>query len=238
MYTVYMHINKINNKRYIGITSYPYVTQRWNNGKGYKGQIFYKAIQKYGWDNFEHKVLIHGLTLEQACRWEIKLIKHYNTTNSNFGYNCTIGGDYTKYTEESRNKIRMSKLGSKNPMYGKDPWNKGKSGIYSLETRKKMGSPKEKHPNWGKHLSIETRRKISESQKGEKSHNFGTKWSDERRESMSGINNSLSKQVLCIETNQIFGSTREANRFYNTTHVSDCCRGKRKTAAGFHWKFI
>ena len=50
-YTVYMHISP-SNKRYIGITSKS-VNKRWNNGLGYiKNDHFWRAIQKYGWNNF------------------------------------------------------------------------------------------------------------------------------------------------------------------------------------------
>lgn len=238
MYIVYMHINKVNNKKYIGITKHQNAEKRWKNGKGYDGQVFYKAVCKYGWTNFEHKVLIHGLTLEQACRWEIKLIKHYNTMDKRYGYNMTTGGEHTTYSSETKEKIRLSKLGENNPMYQKNPWNKGKKGIYSPETLKKMGSPKEKHPNWGKHLSPETRKKISDAQRGEKSYMWGVKKTPEEKSKVSGINHPKSKKVMCIETQQIFGSTREANKYYNTTHVAECCRGNRKTAAKLHWKFI
>jgi len=41
---VYIHINKINNKKYVGITSEKDPNKRWKNGLGYKRQIFYKAI--------------------------------------------------------------------------------------------------------------------------------------------------------------------------------------------------
>lgn len=33
-------------------------------------------------------------------------------------------------TDLTRTKIRESKIGSKNPMYGRDPWNKGITGLY------------------------------------------------------------------------------------------------------------
>ena len=51
-YTVYMHVNKINNKKYIGITCQK-LNKRWRNGKGYENSPhFYMSINKYGWDNF------------------------------------------------------------------------------------------------------------------------------------------------------------------------------------------
>ena len=50
------------------------------------------------------------------------------------------------------------------------PWNKGKKGVYSEETLKKMSQAKKgKNAPWfGKHLSEETRRKMSEAHKGKK----------------------------------------------------------------------
>ena len=52
IYTVYQHKNKINGKRYFGITSRK-PEERWGyNGRNYKSSPhFYSAIQKYGWDN-------------------------------------------------------------------------------------------------------------------------------------------------------------------------------------------
>ena len=78
MYTVYEHVNKINKKRYIGITSQN-PQQRWRcNGCNYKSSPrFYYAIQKYGWDNFEHNILFQNLTKEEACKKEQELIKFY-----------------------------------------------------------------------------------------------------------------------------------------------------------------
>lgn len=94
-WTVYIHRNKINNKRYIGITSFA-VEYRWKNGEGYREQLFYYAIQKYGWDNFEHIIYATNLTEEEAKQLEKQLIKEYHTyigDENCQGYNATLGGD-------------------------------------------------------------------------------------------------------------------------------------------------
>ena len=92
-FSVYCHTNKINNKKYIGITSKkPEV--RWNNGLGYKKQYFWQAIQKYGWDNFEHEILYNNLTQEEAQNKEKDLIKLYQTNNNKYGYNRSDGGEF------------------------------------------------------------------------------------------------------------------------------------------------
>ena len=48
------------------------------------------------------------------------------------------------------------------------------------------------------------------------------------------------KRVLCIELNKIYESTREAERQTGVGHanISQVCNGKRKTAGGYHWKFV
>ena len=95
MYTVYKHTNNQNGKVYIGITSKK-PEYRWNSGKNYSNnEHFFSAINKYGWDNFSHEILFENLIKEEAEEKEIQLIKEYNSTDENFGYNLSPGGNYT-----------------------------------------------------------------------------------------------------------------------------------------------
>ena len=93
-YYIYMHRNKINNKMYIGCTCQEKPELRWKNGKSYKPCThFYNAIQKYGWDNFEHIIVEDGLFTEKSAgERENYWINYYDTKNPAKGYNITSGG--------------------------------------------------------------------------------------------------------------------------------------------------
>lgn len=146
MFIVYLHRNKCNGKVYIGITSRP-PNQRWKNGYGYCDQsLFWNAIQKYGWDSFEHEILYENLTQTDAERLEQELIDKYQSNNREFGYNMATGGGVNRgYKLSAITKQRLSES-----HMGKTAWNKGLSG-YTV--------PKAQ----GKKRSAETCRKMSEN---------------------------------------------------------------------------
>lgn len=116
-YVLYEHRNKVNGKRYIGITNN--TVNRWyGEGKHYEGcPRFSAAIQKYGWDNFEHNVLIYGLTRDEASRLERHYIEKFKTQEKAFGYNLAEGGTNAptmlgkRHSKETRQKMRESALG-------------------------------------------------------------------------------------------------------------------------------
>lgn len=106
-FSVYVHISP-SGKRYVGITSQA-VTVRWGmNGNGYKdNKHFYAAIQKYGWDNFQHCVVATDLDLVAASEMESNLISHYDTMNPNKGYNNTTGGNWSSPSDSVRDLLRQ-----------------------------------------------------------------------------------------------------------------------------------
>ena len=153
------------NKVYIGITGgKPEV--RWNKGTGYKRHRYFKyAVEKYGWDNIEHIVLVSGLSKEWACKLERILIRQYKSTDRQFGYNCSDGGEFDNpggnITESGREKLRQLRLGkhlSESAKQKIGDANRGRTHTVSEEVRKRIGDA-----NRGKThtVSEETRKKIA-----------------------------------------------------------------------------
>ena len=97
IWSVYVHIvpKEISDydydKYYVGITKQePEV--RWQGGSGYSGQLFHRAIKKYGWDNIQHEIVANHLTVDEAKQMEITLIDKLGSRGK-CGYNLTDGGD-------------------------------------------------------------------------------------------------------------------------------------------------
>ena len=150
-YCVYCHINKINGKRYIGITCKK-PERRWANGYGYKDSPrFWNAIQKYGWDNFCHNILFDGLTREQACQMEVYLISRFMTRDERFGYNISMGGDGTPgvlKTQEQRKQMSNAHKGIKQTEEAKAKISKTQKGrVFTEEHRKKLSIAAKKRNN-------------------------------------------------------------------------------------------
>jgi len=63
---IYEIVNIINNKKYIGITSN--LKRRIRDHENMQGNCrkLYNAIAKYGWDNFEVRILCYGVIIERC----------------------------------------------------------------------------------------------------------------------------------------------------------------------------
>lgn len=109
----YRITNKINGKKYIGITTNfdNRVKQHCNQNTN---SLIHKAIQKYGKENFVFEILQEGLSVEEAEELEIETIKNENTLAPH-GYNLAKGGLYggtknkisdeqVKYIKDNRDK--------------------------------------------------------------------------------------------------------------------------------------
>lgn len=112
---VYMIVNKINNKYYIGISSTSFY-RRYSVGlEKHHNSHLRRAIEKYGVENFDIILLEKEVeNEEQLIKLEIGYIKKYQTVNPKYGYNKSYGGDGqlgVKFTEETKRKISEWHIG-------------------------------------------------------------------------------------------------------------------------------
>ena len=144
---------------------------------------------------------------------EQELIKQYNTMDINYGYNLCEGGNLTfgyHHTKEAKEKMSLIKKekykGKSNPMYGK-------SGILA--------------PMYGKHLTEEHKRKISEAKKGKANYYIKALYKKVDQYDLDGNFIKTWESISSIE--------KELD--IKGTHISRVCRGKRKTTGGYVFKY-
>jgi hypothetical protein len=46
------------------------------------------------------------------------------------------------------------------------------------------------------------------------------------------------REIICIETQQVYFGKNEAERQTGIRHISECCHHQREVAGGYHWAFI
>ena len=208
-YCVYKHTSP-SGKVYIGITKYN-PTKRWRNGKGYnKNSYLWKAIQKYGWDAFNHEIVASLLSKEDAAEMEIALIAKYKSNNPEHGYNITAGGEVNILPQSSLNKISE----------------KNKHVVFSEDHRRKISEARKK-------LLAEHPEKLP-SRKGCKL----TEWHKEIL--IEASKKARSKKIECVETGAVYSSMTEASRATgaNLSSLSEMLHGKQKSVAVFTWRYV
>lgn len=241
IWKVYVHINKINGKKYFGITRTS-LQRRWRNGYGYKPQEkdsqhhFWNAIQKYGWNNFYHIVIKRDLTRSEACTYETSLISYYKTQNQEYGYNFTPGGDLG-FTGVKMSKECCLKKSGKNHFRSVP--------VICLNTKKIYESMNLA----AKDVGLDHGQLISRCCHG-KAHSTGTlngeplKWmflEEYKKLSPNQIKEILdepvlitnSRPVVCINNGKRFNSAQDAASWVGLVQASGlirCCQRKRHCA--------
>lgn len=230
---IYCIENLINGKRYVGqsvdiLKRFRSHKNKLNAHKHANGYL-QNAWDKYGEENFKFYIL-EETTIETLDDRERYYIKEWNLQNRGCGYNLDSGGNEKKeLSEETRNKIR--ELHKKENL--------------SQETLTKMRESARKRcsdPEWrqaqsdrlkGRKLSIKIREKMSASRTGQKRSN---------EFKLRQRNAQIVSSVICIETGEMFICAKDAAiaKDIGPTMggtILQCCRGKRKTCGGYHWKF-
>ena len=186
---IYGYTNLESGKMYIGQTLYP--ERRWNTHRYGKYKNGWHIDYQKNPEKYEYSVIEYDVPEDKLDEREIFWISFFDSYNN--GYNLTEGGNSTrgyKHTEEY--KLYMSKLhsGSNNPFYNN----------HSLSGKN--------HPMYGKKLSEETRKKISDAIKGENHPMYGKKLSEETRKKISEASNHKG------ENNPMYGKRGELSPMY------------------------
>ena len=207
---IYKITNKIDSKIYIGQTTQN-LEDRWKGHLKERNNCRYlkSALKKYGTENFEFQLIC--ITFDDCLDdMEIKYIDFFNCLVPN-GYNLRLGGNSGRHNEETKRKIAEA-----------------------LKNRYKNGLV---HPQFGKHPSEETRKKLSEAKKGKKH----SQKSVEKR--IITQRNKRNQKIIQfdLQGNKLnsFDSCKEAGKYIGTTasNICMCLKGKTKTAKGYIWKY-
>lgn len=250
---IYLVTNRLNGKQYVGQTLRDDIELRWKEHrkicKASLGKYIYNAYLKHGIENFDFKVICN-CDNEKCNDLEEEYIQKYNTISPN-GYNLKSGGRNSRQHPDTIKLISERKKGVPSKV------------VMTPELRKirSQNSKGEKNPNYGKKLSDEQRQKISqktkENWKAKKEAGFVQKPNvmNAMNEALKKKRESVPKKVKPKSTSnkrsiakldqygniiEKFESMIEASKKTNICgmSISKVCRGCRKTAGGFGWKYL
>lgn len=159
---IYLLINNINSKVYVGVTN-KYEKRMREHSYGKSPHRIGRAIRKYGWENFE----THILATTENRDIEKLYISIFRANDPEYGYNLTEGGDGClgyRPSKETRAKMRDKKLGrklSEEQCQKISESNKGRE--VSQETRDKIAARLKGNTNFAGHtFSDETKKILSD----------------------------------------------------------------------------
>lgn len=234
---IYMYVNKINNKKYVGQT----VNLKERHRRHIKDNktVFDRAINKYGIENFYVYVLHDNInSIEERNTLEEFYVKKYNTLiNEGYGYNIQKGGNNCEMNELTKKKLsegRKGKFkGEENPFYGKS---------HTDEAKQIMKEAREKR----KHIyqTEEFRQKISEVTKGEKNGMYGKTHSEETKQKISESLQGHSAKQICQYDNEgkfikLWASTKEASEQLNlhAPNITYCLKTLVHKTGDCYWRY-
>lgn len=220
-YIIYMHTNKINGKFYIGQTCQDLKKRAGSNGKSYRFcERFYAAIKEFGWNSFEHTILLSGLSKEEANLLERELITSTHSYDPDIGYNIALGGD--GMTSE------RAKALWENPEYR----------ARISEANKKIWADEEYH---AKRSNLYKEQWKDPEKRKRRSKQAVERWANKEfhEKARQAVLDACATAVRCIETGEVFNAIVDACKKYNINHAN-LIRSIRKgcRSGGYHWEYV
>ena len=224
MYYIYLIVNKVNGKTYVGQRK---SSKEWydDNYMG-SGKRLKLAKLKYGIENFEKFLVQYCYSKEETNKAEKFWIAEYRSRGK-AEYNIADGGQGCAFKGRHHSEETKRKLSEANK--GQIPWNKGKTGIFSESVLQKIGEAHKgiEPANKGKKMSEEAKIKMSESHKGKPAPNKGKHYTEEAKRKMS---ESHKGQVAWNKGKKM---SEEAK-----IKMSEARKGISPANKGKHWKLV
>lgn len=117
----------------------------------YTNRVGYKQVTLYK-DGFAKLFMVHRL-VAKAFVLNPNRKPHVNHKDGNKGNNAASNLEWCTRQENMRHSVDV---------IGNKPWNKGKRGIYSEETRKRMGASRKGKVPWNKRDALANEQTIEE----------------------------------------------------------------------------
>lgn len=108
---IYITENKVNKKKYLGMSRYGKRSQTTYLGSG---KALKRAIKKYGRENFEVIIIDWAETKEALSALEVKYIERHGCVKSLNWYNIAVGGHTTKGFSGKKHSTKTKELMRKN----------------------------------------------------------------------------------------------------------------------------
>lgn len=165
------------------------------SGKKYVGQTCQNLKKRWGENGKRYLEKKNDKYIHPAFA---RAIKKYGWDNFNHE---VVANNLTKEEADNFEKLFIEKLNTMNPKYGYNLKDGGSNGSLSEETRKKISESHKGNKNYmyGKQMSEETKQKLSESHKGKM---VSEETKKKISESLQGENNYLYGKHLSEETKQ------------------------------------
>ena len=186
---IYLYINKINGKGYVGKAEdflkrkRKHIKTSYNKKSRDYNVPFHRAIRKYGIESFEVTILKENLTKDEMNYWEDYYIETFDLYAKNGkGYNLAKGG------------------------------------------------------TGGNTIEGKTEEEIKEI--------YNDEWKQKQSEAKKGKNNPRTKRIIQHDKQgnliRIWDYAKQVTEELGINHgnIIQCCKGKRKSAGGFVWKYV
>lgn len=238
--TIYLFINHINNKVYVGQTYNNYITRWTEHRKTNEKYYLHIALNKYGWDNFsrfvifqtdfylkteENKKIITDILDEK----EKYYIQYFKSNDSNYGYNLTSGGREYDNLYETMKKTERHPFTKPVNQYDLDG-----NLIKTWESAALLNKTTEFKKDG-----------VSDCCKGKRESYKGYIWKfveiPKKEEKINTKNSAKPVLQYDLEGNFIkeYKSSQEVNKElgYSATNIRSCCRGIYNTCFNYVWIF-